>query len=370
VAGNDTDTKTLLHLDGTNGATSFPDVNLGGAAHTWSATGAATISTAQSKFGGASLRPSTSDGNLSTNYISTASSTDYDFGSGNFTVDFWVRYNSTGDAPTNGIGLFGRWGSAGSRLYNLSYYNGQYVFYWTTDGTNVINANFTTSISTGVWYHIAVVRNGTSLLVYVDGTALTNSGSSISTNTIYSTSVILTAGNQGGAASLNGWMDEFRVSKGIARWTTAFTPSTAPYGADYAVTASAGSYSLTGAIADLLTGFGYQLAADAGSYALSGAAATMTKAMRITAEAGSYALSGAAAIVAKAMHMTLAPGSYVLTGAAATMKKVMHLSLAAGSYALTFPASIISLHPGDGNAVRAARFVLQKLRTSDPTLEQ
>jgi hypothetical protein len=89
--GNDAFTKILLHMDGTNGSTTFTDTNAGGSAHTWTANGNAQISTAQSKFGGASgLFDGTGD------YITTPDHADYTLGSGDFTIDLWFNCTAVG----------------------------------------------------------------------------------------------------------------------------------------------------------------------------------------------------------------------------------------------------------------------------------
>ena len=72
----------LLHLDGANGSATFTDQK----GHTFTAGGSATLSTAQQKFGSASLVL-----NGSTQYITSATSADWEMGSGDFTIEMWVR---------------------------------------------------------------------------------------------------------------------------------------------------------------------------------------------------------------------------------------------------------------------------------------
>ncbi len=76
-------TATLLHLNGTNGSTTFTD-EMG---KTWAANAAGpTISTAQSQFGGASLL-------VATDGISTANHADFSL-TADFTIQFWARPTS------------------------------------------------------------------------------------------------------------------------------------------------------------------------------------------------------------------------------------------------------------------------------------
>src|SRR6266481_9069426 len=83
AGGNDKFTKILLHMDGSNGATTFTDSNAGGSAHTWTATNA-TTSTTQTRFGPTSLSTGAAAGN-----ITTPDSADFTAGSGDFTAECW-----------------------------------------------------------------------------------------------------------------------------------------------------------------------------------------------------------------------------------------------------------------------------------------
>lgn len=234
MAGNDGYTKVLLHLDGSNGGTTFTDSCAGATAHTFTRTGSvANTDTSQAKFGASSLRVNTANGGAHANYISAPDSADFDFSNGNFTIDFWVRYNSTADDGT-GIMLCCQRGTAGgSRAWQFDHLSGNYEFQWSTDGTALTAATWSSAISTGSWDHIAIVRNGTNIDCYKNGTQLTRGGSNISTATIANSSAALEIGSGQGWIDLNGWIDEFRISKGIARWTANFTPQTDAYDPDF-----------------------------------------------------------------------------------------------------------------------------------------
>jgi len=83
------------------------------------------------------------------------------------------------------------------------------------------------SAPAGQWNHIAVVRNGSSFNVYVNGaagTAVTFAGTIQS-----STSSLISGVYASTLGSVNGYIDELRVTKGIARYTANFTPPTAPF---------------------------------------------------------------------------------------------------------------------------------------------
>ena len=98
VGGLDSNVKLLVHADGSEGSYAVIDSGfrsaMGGTqtgGHVGSLVGTAAISAVQSKFGGASL---SLDGN--SDYVTIPDSVDWDFGAGNFTIDFWVRFTSFG----------------------------------------------------------------------------------------------------------------------------------------------------------------------------------------------------------------------------------------------------------------------------------
>ena len=84
----------------------------------------------------------------------------------------------------------------------------------------------TTSLSLNTWHHIAMVRNGSTFTLYVNGTSagtLTSSGNIWSTlsRNLYLFGKWQTSG---GANGLNGYVDDYRITKGYARYTANFTP--------------------------------------------------------------------------------------------------------------------------------------------------
>lgn len=219
TANNDSYTKLLLHCDGADASTTFTDSSP--SAHTVTANGNAQIDTAQSKFGGASgLFDGTDD------YLNLDGSSDFAFGTGDFTVDFWVRLNALSSTRT----LYD------SRPLTT---NGDYLeiaidnlgSFYITDNS-AIKIQGTTIANTGVWYHIAVTRSGTSMKLFVNGVQEGSTYTS-SINYLVGTNrpTIGTAGTVVTVQEVDGWFDEIRVSKGIARWTSNFTPPPAAHGA-------------------------------------------------------------------------------------------------------------------------------------------
>lgn len=193
----------LLHMDGANGSTTFTDNSSNALAVT--AVGNAQISTAQSKFGGASAYfDGTGD------YLS-ASSPDI---TGSWTVECWW-YPSTvtvqqtilscNSGASAGINI---WCNTSGRMVIDNGVTGQAAF---TGGSFTANQ----------WNHITVVRNGTTTTGYINGSAVgSNTFSPISSSFINVGRYAATP-----FAYLNGYIDDLRITK-VAR---TITVPTAPY---------------------------------------------------------------------------------------------------------------------------------------------
>jgi hypothetical protein len=145
-------------------------------------------------------------------------------GTADFTIEFWVYFNSVSNNPQVVSGYSGsvlNWafymGSAG----NLAYYLSSNGSTW-----NIASGvSFGTTMTTGVWYHIAFVRVGSKFIPYVNGNAGTATTSSAS---IYFNNQGFQIGGISGFV-LNGYIDDLRISKGIARYPYNFTPPTAEF---------------------------------------------------------------------------------------------------------------------------------------------
>jgi len=203
-------TVLLLPCNGADGATTFPDLSASN--HTVTANGNAQVDTAQQKFGSGSLLL---DG--SGDFLSIPDSADWDFGTGDFTVDAWIRLNSDGVSY-----IFDR----GSDNWSINRNSSQGTLQFRINGTLVVNAAWSPSLNT--WYHIAGVRSGINCYLFVDGVQLGLTGSD-STN-INDTTELRIGANQLGTEAFNGWIDEIRITKGVARWTANFITPTKAYG--------------------------------------------------------------------------------------------------------------------------------------------
>jgi hypothetical protein len=222
LAGIDEFTKLMLHCDGTDASTSFPDSSAG--AKTVTANGNAQVDTAQSKFGGASgLFDGTGD------YLSVPDSADWDFGSGDFTIDLWVRSTTTsGDHVI--IERASPSIDPGAAAFLIDMTGGNFRFLASADGATYGVAILSMgAVAADTWAHLAVTRSGSDIRTFKDG-ALIASTTSASALFDVAFPVMIGAGSNGSViAGWNGWIDEVRISKGVARWTAAFTPPDEPY---------------------------------------------------------------------------------------------------------------------------------------------
>lgn len=205
-------TKLMLHLDGADGSTAITDET----GKTVTANGNAQIDTAQSQFGGAS---GLFDGNG--DYLTLADSDDWYFGTGDFTIDFWVRFNNT-----IGHQRFGGQYADGNNRWLISKLDtgGLYFLFISGGAAKALYSTGDLNFQTNNWYHIVFERYGAGAKIFVNGinqplietTAFGN-------NNLGDVNADLWIGGGSEApAYLNGWIDELRISKGIARWTDNF----------------------------------------------------------------------------------------------------------------------------------------------------
>lgn len=219
--GIDDYTAVLLHFDGADGSTSIIDNNHA-TTRIWTPFGNAQIDTAQSKFGGASgLFDGTGD------YISTPDDDAFTLSDNDFTIDFWFKPNNAGG---NFIALAGQCVSVGAWGVILLPSNNvrAQVFKGGVETALDGTTQFTSALNNG-WHHLAFIRAGNTLKLFIDGV---QEGSNVSfTGEVDNVTDVLTVGARprDGLPPWNGWIDEFRFSPGVARWTNNFTPPTSPY---------------------------------------------------------------------------------------------------------------------------------------------
>jgi len=212
----DTYDKLLLHLNEAVGSTKVGSINFpGGELYGNPVLGST------GKFGTSMAFDGTDD------YVYIPSSSDWDFGTGDFTIDSWVNFSNTETEKTIAASASGTgWifekhyegGSPGLHLYDTNA-SGHYVY-----------APY--SFSTGTWYHVAVVRSGSVIKFFVNGTQIGTDQTPYSGGYNSGGNGIVVGKNMSPGTIFNGYIDELRISKGIARWTANFTPPTSAYTPD------------------------------------------------------------------------------------------------------------------------------------------
>jgi hypothetical protein len=214
-----TNTVLLLHGDGTNGSTNIVDSSkVAGSPKAVTAVGNAQISTAQSKFGGSSIAFS---GGTSS-WLSAPDVSALALLSSDFTFELWAYFTTSDNefifwnANSNAYGF--RVNQSSSTSINLlASTNGS------SHTTNVSAAN---ALQINTWQHIAVSRSGSSCKIFVNGlqvidTTITGALANGGLNQI--------GGRSAFPTTLNGYIDDLRITKGVARYTSNFTPPTLPF---------------------------------------------------------------------------------------------------------------------------------------------
>jgi len=153
-------------------------------------------------------------------YLDVGSSNATQLGSGNFTVDFWIKttdtsFNIANPDSATGSSYWGLLVQSGDLRWNDSYAVSNK---WVVDGAGILD---------DAWHHVAIVRNSGTIAVYYDGTSQSVQSGSFSDSTDYSGSDGLRIGS-GNLSAFNGYLSSFRTVNGTAVYTSAFTPPTAP----------------------------------------------------------------------------------------------------------------------------------------------
>jgi hypothetical protein len=206
--------KLLLDMQGTNNGTTFTD--LSSSAHTMTVSGTNThTDTSQFKFGTSSAKFDGTDDVLAVE----SSSSDWDQGTA-FTYEGWYMFNSTSGDQV----LFSNGANPGGNGAFLRYTGGSLDWFNWSSGGHFSNS---WSPSTGVWYHLAISRDGTTCRMFIDGVAQATTSTASQT---LSGSTFYRLGLQGGSSRpFNGWIGAYRWTKGVGRYSSNFTPPTTAF---------------------------------------------------------------------------------------------------------------------------------------------
>jgi hypothetical protein len=213
--------RLLLHMDGTDASTSFVDSSPTPKTFTSPSGSNAQIDTAQSKFGGASgLFDGVGD------YITTPDHADFALGSSDFTIDCWFRVNDAGGTTLNLAGQCDNAATATTISFNIRRRPTNTIRATVNVGSTAFNCDgalgFTNALNPG-WHHLAFVRTGSTLKLFIDGV---QDGTVAVTGSVNDSANELAVGRNGETpgSEWNGWIDEFCIRVGTAKWTSNFSP--------------------------------------------------------------------------------------------------------------------------------------------------
>lgn len=211
---------SLVHFDDANGTTAPIDIK----GHAWVGNGHAQVSTTAPLTGtGSALLDGAGD------YFSRADHVDFELGSGDFTIEIDASYAGLPTA-SGAMALASKYRNVGgnvSWMFYLFNSGGSLRLYFTysTNGTATTNTFVAWTPSVGVKYKLCVERNGGSLRFYVNGTQ--QGATQAISGTLYDGVATVMLGQADATVSYyhNGKLDEFRLTKGIARYVGNYTPA-------------------------------------------------------------------------------------------------------------------------------------------------
>jgi hypothetical protein len=193
----------FLKSNGTNNSINIVDSSL--SPKSIAVSGNTKISTDQSKYGGSSIY---FDGNGDYLQVSVAGG----LGSGDFTLEFWIFKIGTGmifNSRSSGTGADGI--DISSSLST------------TTNGAIIFSS---VTLDSNIWIHVAIVRKTNVFTRFINGVA---TGTFSLSNNFSNINFSIGGSTAGNVGYLNGYIDSFRFTKNIARYTANFNPETATY---------------------------------------------------------------------------------------------------------------------------------------------
>lgn len=209
----------LLHMEGVDGGTVFYDHSRRG----FGVTVGSNVATEADhfKFGSTSYHATGA-----TSGLAIADSVYHEVGSNDFTIEFWARFTDVTTAQTL---VTKRSSTAAYGPYHIEVVGGNLSMAASTNGTSWTSQDTTAgAVSVDTWYHIALVRSGTTLKLYLNGTE--TGSAAISGSLTDNSQSLRIAAEATGDRCFTGYLDEFRFTNGIGRYTGNFAAPTAAFG--------------------------------------------------------------------------------------------------------------------------------------------
>ena len=158
-------------------------------------------------------------------YLSLADSDDWNFGSGDWTIEFYGNTKATTNGELTTVVTQSIYAASSDTSFYVGM--GSYVSCWLSSGTNY-QVQLNTSgvvVNDGNWHHIACVRNGTNIIIFVDGKNVANTTVSAE-YTLGNSTQLLGIGSQNNNYFFPGFISNLRIINGTALYTSNFTPPT------------------------------------------------------------------------------------------------------------------------------------------------
>ena len=214
--------KLLCHFDGANGQTTTVDSSA--AARTLTMANTASLTTGNLKFGSAGLDLSSAD---AAKRVVAADSADFNLGAGQFTIEAFVKFT---ELPSGGgaHGIATQFGGSSDMGWFFGMVFGSFALYYSTTGSDTLSVGTAWTPTVDTWYHLAVDRDASNVIrTYRDG--VVHSSATV-TATIFDSSRSLIIGNDENLdRSTRGYIDELRITKGVARYAGNFTVPSAAF---------------------------------------------------------------------------------------------------------------------------------------------
>ena len=165
-------------------------------------------------------------------YLETANNTDFQFGTGDWTIEFWWNGSASG-SYTAIITTLVSSDEAGTWRIGTRFNSTNKLYFSRGTGSGFTDVQIGVDVNDSEWHHIAFVRSSGTLIPFVDGvdrTAALESGSLSDSNTMTTTNAVKIGYNQRDDAYITGCLSDLRVYKGVAKYTENFIPaSTNPF---------------------------------------------------------------------------------------------------------------------------------------------
>ncbi|HOW58971.1 MAG TPA: LamG domain-containing protein, partial [Candidatus Omnitrophota bacterium] len=200
--------------------------------------GAFTVNNGALDTTNAALMGSSGYFNGTNSFLSFADSADWAFGSGDFTIDFRAMFKTLPGA-NQGATFMSKWVPSAKKSFLFRLFNDgtsyRLELYHSEDGTRLSpTAVAVVNPTVNTWYHIAVVRSGSSMKFFLNGSQIGTTQNIGNVSFFNSSEPLILGASHGGAIyHFNGWLDEVRITQGTP-WVSDFTPPVTEYTRDAA----------------------------------------------------------------------------------------------------------------------------------------